>query len=80
MAQLGGQRGGRRSSVDLGSGSEVASQALAAQTASKISQLMAPGAVLVSDQTMRDPDLVPLDLPAAKIKARSLFPWPMKRR
>jgi hypothetical protein len=49
--------------VDLGSGNDLASRALATQTAAKVAQLMAPGAILVSDQPMTDPDLVPLDPP-----------------
>ena len=50
--------------VDLGSGDAAASRAFAAQIAPQIAALMAPGAVLVSDQPMPDPDLEPLDLPA----------------
>jgi hypothetical protein len=50
--------------VDLGSGDAVASQSFAAQITPQIAALMAPGAILVSDQPMADPDLAPLDLPA----------------
>ena len=50
--------------VDLGSGDEAASRALALALSPDIVQLMAPGAVLVSDQPMPDAALGPLDLPA----------------
>ena len=49
--------------ADLGSGDAAASQALAARLAPEIVRLMAPGAVLVSDQPMPDAALVPLGLP-----------------
>lgn len=50
--------------VDLGSGDAAASEALARAITPDIARLMAPGAILVSDQPMPDPDLTPLDLPA----------------
>ena len=50
--------------VDLGSGDARASRALAAGLAPAITRLMAPGAVLISDQPMPDATLTPLDLPA----------------
>jgi hypothetical protein len=49
--------------VDLGSGDAAASQALAAQITPQIAALMAPGATLISDQPMPDPNLAALDLP-----------------
>jgi hypothetical protein len=49
--------------VDLGSGDDAASRALALVLAPDIAQLMALGAVLVSDQPMPDARLTPLDLP-----------------
>ncbi|WP_303982522.1 class I SAM-dependent methyltransferase [Dongia mobilis] len=49
--------------VDLGSGDEAASRALAASLSPDIARLMRPGAVLVSDQPMADASLHPLDLP-----------------
>lgn len=51
--------------VDLGSGDAAASQALARRLAPQIVALMAPGAVIVSDQPVEDPALDPLPLPAA---------------
>ncbi|WP_374310211.1 class I SAM-dependent methyltransferase [Dongia sp.] len=49
--------------VDLGSGDAEASQALAARLAPDIAALMAPGAVVVSDQPITAPALHPLPLP-----------------
>ncbi|WP_374378092.1 class I SAM-dependent methyltransferase [Dongia sp.] len=49
--------------VDLGSGDAAASQALARRLTPQIVALMAPGAVIVSDQAIDDPALAPLPLP-----------------
>ncbi|MDY0871765.1 class I SAM-dependent methyltransferase [Dongia rigui] len=49
--------------VDLGSGDAAASLALAARLAPDIAALMAPRAVLVSDQPVEAPDLAALPLP-----------------
>jgi hypothetical protein len=49
--------------VDLGSGDAAASQALAMRLAPDIAALMAPHAVLVSDQPVETPDLAALPLP-----------------
>lgn len=49
--------------VDLGSGDERASKALAAHLAPDVAKLMAPGAVVVSDQPMLDPALTTVELP-----------------
>lgn len=49
--------------ADLGSGDSKASQSLAKALTPEIARLMAPGAILVSDQPMPDPTLAPLDLP-----------------
>jgi hypothetical protein len=49
--------------VDLGSGDAAASQALAARLAPDIAALMAPGAVVVSDQPVIHDSLAPLPLP-----------------
>lgn len=50
--------------VDLGSGDAAASAALAAVIAAQVAELMAPGAVLVSDQLMAASSLSALPLPA----------------
>lgn len=50
--------------VDLGSGDAAASAALATVIAPQVAELMAPGAVLVSDQPMAAPCLNALPLPA----------------
>lgn len=50
--------------VDLGSGDEAASQALASSIAPRVAELMAPGARLVSDQPMRAATLSEMPLPA----------------
>lgn len=63
LAQL-GQGAAAFIHVDLGSGDAAASAALAAALAPRIAALMAPGAVLVSDQDMPDADLRPLPLPS----------------
>ncbi len=49
--------------VDLGSGDATASLALAAQLAPDIAALMTVGAVVVSDQPIEAPRLIPLALP-----------------
>lgn len=49
--------------VDLGSGDNAASAALAAQIAPQVAALMAKGAVLVSDQEMPAEGLAPTPLP-----------------
>ncbi len=50
--------------VDLGSGDAAASQALAARLTPELAELMAPGAVLVSDQPIEHPLLPAIELPA----------------
>ena len=51
--------------LDIGTGDKAASAALAARAAPMIAGLLAPGAVLVSDQPIQGvPGLVPLPLPA----------------
>jgi len=49
--------------VDIGSGDEAASRLLGAWLAEALPPLLAPGAVLVSDQPMPQPLWRPLDLP-----------------
>jgi len=49
--------------VDLGSGDSMASTALAISIAPMVAELMAPGAVLVSDQEMPAATLRPIDPP-----------------
>jgi hypothetical protein len=56
--------------VDLGSGDAAASQALGASIAPQVSALMAPGAVLVSDQPMPAPGLDALPLPDGVMPGR----------
>ncbi len=50
--------------VDIGSGDEAASRALGAWLAEHLPPLLAPGAVLVSDQPLPHPGWQSLDLPA----------------
>jgi len=49
--------------VDIGSGDEAASRALGKWLAARLPALLAPGAVLLSDQPMPHPDWTPLMLP-----------------
>ena len=49
--------------VDIGSGDEAASRRLGAWLAGRLPSLLAPGAVLISDQTLPQPDWRTLELP-----------------
>ena len=49
--------------VDIGSGDEAASRRLGAWLAGRLPSLLAPGAVLISDQPLPQPDWRTLELP-----------------
>jgi hypothetical protein len=50
--------------LDIGSGDEAASQALARIMTPSVLSLLRPGGILISDQPIADPALEPLPLPA----------------
>ena len=62
IAQLG--RETALANLDIGSGDEAASQRLAHAMIPFVLQLLKPGAILISDQPVADPQLEALNLPA----------------